>query len=189
MPKMTGAELADALVRLHIETDEELRNKHRRSLSFQDGIFNRWDRARRLGFGAGTQVYNSVQVLGDVSIGENTFVGAFCILDGGYAPVRIGDYVSISAGVHLYSHDTVLWSLSGGRAEKRIGPVTIADCCYVGSQAIIACGVSIGPRSVVASNSFVNRDVPANTVVGGTPARQIGRVEDSGGDVRVVFSR
>ena len=104
---------------MHIEQDEQLRRDYARSLSFQDGFFNRWERAERLGFGQDTQVYNSVQVFGDVAIGRSTFVGAFCILDGGYAPVRIGDYVSISAGVHVYSHDTVLWSLTGGKADKR----------------------------------------------------------------------
>lgn len=186
---MTPLELAELLRRLHVETDEELRAKYQRSLSFQDGLFNRWDRAERLGFGEGTQVYNSAQVLGDVAIGSHTFVGAFCILDGGYAPVRIGDYVSVSAGVHIYSHDTVMWSLSGGAADKRIGPVTISDRCYLGSQSVIACGVTIGEQSVVASNSFVNRDVPARTVVGGTPARVMGRVEGEGDNLKVVFGR
>jgi len=187
MSDMTTTDLAELLRLLHVETDQELRDKYKRSLSFQDGLYNRWDRAQRLGFGEGTQIYNSVQVLGDVAVGKNTFVGAFSILDGGYASVKIGDFVSISAGVHVYSHDTVLWSLSGGRAAKRIGPVTIADRCYIGSQAVIACGVSIGPESVVASNSFVNNDVAPGTVVGGSPARLIGRVEACDGEVRVVF--
>jgi acetyltransferase-like isoleucine patch superfamily enzyme len=184
---MTTEQLADLLRRLHVEQDEQLRRDYARSLSFQDGFFNRWERAQRLGFGQDTQVYNSVQVFGDVTIGRSTFVGAFCILDGGYAPVCIGDYVSISAGVHVYSHDTVLWSLTGGKADKRIGPVTIGDRCYVGSQAIIACNVTVGPQSVVASNSFVNDDVPPRTVVGGSPARRIGHVCVEGDDVSVVF--
>jgi acetyltransferase-like isoleucine patch superfamily enzyme len=189
MPVTTTAELADLLHRLHLETDEELRAKYRRSLSFQDGFFDRWERARRLGAGEAAQVYESVQVLGEVAIGRHSFVGAFCILDGGYAPVRIGDHVSISAGVHVYSHDTMLWSLSGGVADKRVGPVTIGSRCYVGSQSVIACGVTIGEQSVVGANSFVNADVPPRTVVAGSPARPIGRVEGDGAEVRVVFDR
>lgn len=188
MSELTTESLANALMRLHVETDDALRTDHNRSLSFQDGFFDRWERARRLGFGTETQVYNSAQVFGDVSVGSHTFIGAFCVLDGGYAPVRIGDYVSVSAGVHIYSHDTVLWSLSGGIAEKRVGPVTIEDCCYLGSQCVIACGVHIGRQSVVAANSMVNKDVPARTVVGGSPARLIGRVEGEGDTVRVVYS-
>ncbi|AVM75588.1 acyltransferase [Magnetospirillum gryphiswaldense] len=184
---MNTVELAKLLRKLHEETDENLREEFSRSLSFQDGFFNRWDRAKRLGFGESTQIYNSVQVLGDVNIGSNSFVGAFSVLDGGYAPVRIGSFVSISAGVHIYSHDTVMWSLSGGHADKRIGAVTICDCTYVGSQSVIACGVTVGRQSVVASNSFVNDSVPDRTVVGGSPARVIGRVIEDGDQLKVVF--
>jgi acetyltransferase-like isoleucine patch superfamily enzyme len=187
MSTLSTRELADALLRLYEETDEELREKYHRSLSFQDGLFNRWERAKRLGFGAEAQVYNSVQVFGDVNAGEHTFVGAFCVLDGGYAPVRIGRYVTVSAGVHIYSHDTMLWSLNGGKADKRIGPVNISDYCYIGSQALIGCGVNVGERSVIGANSFVNRDIPARSIFAGSPARQIGRVEERDGVARPVF--
>jgi hypothetical protein len=45
--------------------------------------------------------------------------------DGGIA---IGHHCSISAGVQIYAHDTVMWALSGGRAAKRTGRVVIGDC-------------------------------------------------------------
>lgn len=180
-------DIAAHLNALYTKQDEWLRRVHGRSLSFQDGLFDRWTRARRLGFGEGASIYNSTQVFGDVEVGDHTFIGAFVILDGGYAPIRIGGYVSVSAGVHIYSHDTMLWSLSGGVAPKRTGSVWIGDGCYIGSQSVIACGVTIGERSVVASNSFVNRTVPPRTVIGGSPARAIGRVEGEGDNTRVVF--
>jgi acetyltransferase-like isoleucine patch superfamily enzyme len=47
--------------------------------------------------------------------------------------------------------------------------------------------VTIGEMCVVAANSFVNRDVQARTIVGGTPARTIGHVEGDGEDCRLVF--
>jgi acetyltransferase-like isoleucine patch superfamily enzyme len=186
---MTPEELADLLHRLGLELDARQKETRQRSLSFQDALFDRFERAQRLGFGEGSSIYNSTQVLGDVAVGRNVFVGAFGILDGQYAKITIGDYVSISAGVHIYSHDTMLWSLSGGQAEKRVGPVAIGERCYIGSQAIVACGVTVGPCSVIASNSFVNDAVPARTVVGGAPARPIGRVEGEGAGIRVIFDR
>ncbi|QCO07167.1 acyltransferase [Azospirillum argentinense] len=179
--------LLQTLQALYRENDEMLRHTYHRSLSFQDGLFDRWERAKRLGFGDNTSIYNSAQVFGEVSVGACSFIGAFTILDGGYAPVRIGAYVSIAAGVHVYSHDTVLWSLSGGEAPKRVGAVTIEDRCYVGSQSVIACGVHIASCSVVAANSFVNRNVPSRTIVGGSPAIPIGRVEGEGSNIRMVF--
>lgn len=184
---MTTEELAELLRRLYVERDEHLRRTYARSLSFQDGLFERWDRAKRLGFGEGASIYNSAQVFGDVSVGLNSFVGAFTILDGGYAKITVGDYVSISAGVHIYSHDTVLWSLSGGTVKPRTGPVIVGDCCYIGSQSIVACGVTIGRQSVIAANSFVNTDVPPKTIVGGSPAIVIGRVSGEGDSVHLEF--
>jgi maltose O-acetyltransferase len=52
---------------------------------------------------------------------------------------------------------------------------------------VISAGVTIGSRSVVAANSFVNDDVPETTIVGGTPARKIGSVVGEGEQVRMVF--
>jgi serine acetyltransferase len=47
-------------------------------------------------------------------------------------------------------------------------------------------GISIGDYCVVGANSFVNKDVASRTVVGGTPARPIGRIVGKGKDVRII---
>ncbi len=177
-----------ALLRQLYETgDERLRAEFNRSLPFQDGLFDRWERAQRLGFGKGASIYNSALVFGDVIVGANTWVGPYTILDGSGGPLRIGAYCSISSGVHIYTHDTVRWALSGGKCAKHAAEVTIGDCVYIGCQSVIAPGVRIGTRCVVAANSFVNRDVPDGTIVGGSPARKIGVVEDLGGDLQLKY--
>jgi acetyltransferase-like isoleucine patch superfamily enzyme len=89
--------------------------------------------------------------------------------------------------VHIYTHDTVLWALSGGNAPTARASVKIGDCVYIGSQSVIAAGVTIGSRCVVGANSFVNRDVPDGVIVGGSPARRLGRVVGAGADVRLEF--
>jgi carbonic anhydrase/acetyltransferase-like protein (isoleucine patch superfamily) len=180
-------ELAETLRALYVRTDDELRERFARSLPFQDGLFDRWERARRLGFGAGTSIYNSALVFGEVLVGRQTWIGPHALLDGSGGKLSIGDYCSISAGVHLYTHDTVHHALSGGALPKRSGAVRIGDCVYVGAQSVIALGVVIGSRSVVAANSFVNEAVPSRTVVGGSPARPIGRVIGDGEKVRIEF--
>jgi acetyltransferase-like isoleucine patch superfamily enzyme len=184
--RMNTDELLELLKRLHAEQDQGLRECFDRSLPFQDGTFDRWERAKRLGFGEGASIYNSSLVYGDVRVGEQTWIGPNTLLDGSGGQLTIGAYCSISSGVHIYSHDTVLWALSGGEADRLTAPVTIGDCVYIGPQSVIVAGVSIGDHCVVGANSFVNRDVEPRTVVAGSPARPIGRVVGEGKDVRIV---
>jgi carbonic anhydrase/acetyltransferase-like protein (isoleucine patch superfamily) len=92
-----------------------LRTRWSRSLAFADAIFDRWERAQTLGFGAGASIYDSAMDYGDVEVGAETWVGPFVVLDGSGGGLRIGEYCSISAGVQIYTHDTVFWALSGGR--------------------------------------------------------------------------
>ena len=180
-------DLRELLFQVHMRQDEELRATFDRSLPFADGMFDRWERARRLGFGADASIYDSSIVLGNVMVGDHTWVGPFTVLDGSGGGLSIGRYCSISAGVHVYTHDTVLWALSGGEVDRREGAVSIGERCYIGSQSIVTAGVAIGEGSVVTSNSFVNQNVAPATIVGGTPARVIGHVAGSGADVRLEF--
>ena len=80
--------------------------KFNRSLPFNELLFDRWEKAAALGFGEGTSVFDSCIVLGNVSVGKNTWIGPNTILDGS-GKLSIGDNCSISANVQLYSHDTV----------------------------------------------------------------------------------
>lgn len=180
-------QLALALQQLYRDADERLRNEFDRSLPFQDAVFDRWERSRRLGFAEGASIYNSAVIFGKVSVGEQSWIGPYCILDASGGPIEIGAYVSIASGVHVYTHDTVLWALSGGVLAKRQVGVKIGSNVYIGSQSVIAAGVTVGSRCVIGANSFVNDDVPDGTVVGGSPAKRIGVVIGEGAETRVVF--
>jgi carbonic anhydrase/acetyltransferase-like protein (isoleucine patch superfamily) len=186
---MTPAELRKALEDVRLAREAELKSQHDRSLPFADGLFDRWERAQRLGFAQEASIYDSACVFGDVSVGAGTWIGPWVMLDGSGGGIRIGSTCTISAGVHIYTHDTVLWALSGGKIQPHQGAVAIGDRVYVGSQSVIGRGVRIGDMSVVAANSFVNRDVGARTIVGGTPAKTIGRVEGDREKIRLVFAR
>jgi UDP-3-O-[3-hydroxymyristoyl] glucosamine N-acyltransferase len=186
---MTLEALRSALFELRLAREAELKANYARSLPFADGLFDRFERARRLGFGMGASIYDSACVFGDVAVGAETWIGPWAMLDGSGGGIRIGATCSISAGAQVYTHDTVLWALSGGKAKPRTGAVTIGDRVYIGSQSVIARGVTIGDMCVVAANSFVNRNVPARGIVGGTPAKAIGRVEGEGEAIRLVFNR
>lgn len=184
---MTTDELKELLVRLRFETEARLKASYDRSLPFADGLFDRWERAARLGFAEGSSIYNSSFVFGDVKVGRNTWIGPFTVLDGAGGSVSIGEFCSISAGVHIYTHDTVHWALSGGGLPKRSGPVAIGDRVYIGSQCVIRHGTTIGSGCVLAANSFINCDVAEGSIVGGSPARVIGRVMVNGGNIELLF--
>lgn len=177
---------ADELRALYTEQDEQLRQRWARSLSFQDGLLDRWERAARLGWGSGTSIYNSVMVLEPVTVGDATWIGPWVLLDGSGGGLRIGSNVDISAGVHVYTHDTVLSCLSGRIVPRKEGAVSIGDCTYVGPGSVIVGGVSIGHHCVIGAGSFVNHDVPDRSVVAGSPATLRGRVVGEGADVRIV---
>ena len=77
-----------------------------RHVSFGDLVADRFETARFMGFGIGTSVYNNVLVIGDVTVGENCWIGPNCLLDGS-GGLTIGDHCSISAGVQIYTHNSV----------------------------------------------------------------------------------
>ena len=127
-------------------------------------------------------VYNSTTINGEVSIGDNTWIGPFCSIDG-TAGLKIGRFCSISAGTHIVTHDTAMWALTGGKSEYTYGPISIGDFCYVGTNAVITRNVSVGDRCVIGAGAVVTKDVPDQSIVAGVPARIIGRVilDNSGG--------
>lgn len=153
----------------------EFRQRFQRDLPLDEMLFDRWERAKSLGFGDKTSIYQNSYVYGDVTVGENTWIGPFTLLDGS-GGLTIGSACSISAGVQIYSHDTVKWAVSGGKLPYERAPVVIGDACHIGASVVITKGVTIGAHSVIGSCAFVNRDVPPFTVAFGVPCRRRGRV-------------
>lgn len=141
-----------------------------RTLPFGDYVVDRWEKARLLGFGSGTSIYDSSLVLGQVSVGENTWIGPFTVLDGS-GGLEIGSYCSISAGVQIYSHDSVAWATSGGTAALDHARTCIGSRVYLGPNAVVGKGVTIGDGCVVGANSVVLDDLPSGTRAWGNPAR------------------
>jgi acetyltransferase-like isoleucine patch superfamily enzyme len=76
--------------------------------------------------------------------------------------LHIGDYTILTPGVQVFTHDFV----TRRHEETRIG-----SHCFVGANAIILCGVTIGDRCVIAAGSVVTEDVPARSMVAGNPAK------------------
>ena len=172
-------EWLDAIKSQYEELRKDMREAWQRDLPFEELLFDRWERARSLGFGEGSSIYHSSYVYGNVSVGESTWVGPFTILDGS-GGLTIGSNCSISAGVHIYTHDSVEWAVSGGSKPKRTSPTRIGSRCYIGPYTVITRGVTIGDGCVIGANSLVREDIPAGSKAYGTPARVAGSVTDAG---------
>ena len=56
-------------------------------------------------------------------------------------------------------------------------PIHVGNQVWIGANAVVTKGVTIGDNSIVAAGAVVNRDVPANTIVGGVPAKVIRKIE------------
>lgn len=152
----------------------DLDNKYKRTLSFGDYVIDRWEKARELGFGEGTTIYDSSLVFGDVRVAKNTWIGPFVILDGSGGGLEIGSNCSISAGVQIYTHDTVKRSISAGSHPADLAATKIGSNCYIGPNVIIAKGINIGDRVVIGANSLVLSDIPSDSKAFGTPCRVVG---------------
>jgi acetyltransferase-like isoleucine patch superfamily enzyme/glycosyltransferase involved in cell wall biosynthesis len=175
VPSATRRSFTAALKEAHSNARADLKMRWNRVLPMGDVFVDRWEKARFLGFGEGASIYDSAVVIGDVKVGEKTWIGPNCILDGS-GGLSIGSTCSISAGVQIYSHNTVDWAVSGGVSSYHRQAIEIADRVYIGPGAIIAGGSRIGARSIIGALSFVNGEIPPGSFAVGTPARVVGHV-------------
>lgn len=162
-----------------LELLEELRVRKKqefdRKVPIGDLLSDRYEHARKCGFGEGTTCFDNVHIIGDVKVGKNTYIGPNVYLDG-TGGLEIGDYCSIGAGVQIYTHNSLMWALSMGKAPYVRKPTKIGSGVYICPNTIIAMGLSIGDCTVIGSLSMVVSDIPPFSKAWGTPAKVHGSV-------------
>lgn len=115
-------------------------------------------------------------VVGEPIIGEGTWIGAFTMIDAS-GGLTVGRGCDISSGVHIYTHSSARRCVSGRRYPTvDRAPVSIGDFVFIGANATINMGITIGDHAIIGAGSVVTRDVPSHTVVQGVPARPAARV-------------
>ena len=180
-------EILKEIRQLYKALTERMKQKWNRDLPLEELLFDRWERAKQLGFGEGTGIYHNSYVYGNVKVGEHTWIGPFTLLDG-TGGLEIGDYCDISSGVQIYTHDTAKQALSGKKAKYERAPVKIGNCCYVGPLSVITRGLKIGDHSLIGAHSLVNKNIPSKSIVFGIPAKVVGKAEISEeGEVKLIY--
>jgi acetyltransferase-like isoleucine patch superfamily enzyme len=169
-------ELLDALQSLYKKVRNYTFAKYKRINPFYEDLFSWKERGRFWTQKNNVTIYNSATIVGDVEIGEHSWIGPFSSIDGS-GGVKIGHHCSISAGCQLASHDTVKWALSGGIEAYEYKSIIIGNCCFLGSHVIVSKGVIIGDHCLVAAGSVVTKNVESFSIVGGVPAKKIGYIE------------
>ncbi len=106
----------------------------------------------------------------NITVGENVFVNACCHFQD-HGGVTLGDGCQIG-------HNVVFATLNHELAPERRAitypaPIVLGKNVWVGSNATILQGVTIGDNAVIAAGAVVTKDVAANTIVGGVPAKFI----------------
>jgi acetyltransferase-like isoleucine patch superfamily enzyme len=112
-----------------------------------------------------------------LQIGDHTSIGHNCQLTIG-KEIRIGRYCLIAANVFMFDSsghptDPELRRQGSPPADHQVRPITIEDNVWIGFNATIFPGVTIGEGSIVSAGAVVMTDVPPYTVVAGNPARKI----------------
>jgi acetyltransferase-like isoleucine patch superfamily enzyme len=167
-------EIKEAIASLRRALQAEKLATFKRRVSFGDLVTDRWENAREMGWGKGASCYDNVLVIGDVKVGNGTWVGPNCVLDGsGDGGLVIGDFCSIAAGVQIYTHHTVKWALSMGHEKPETKPTRIGSGVYIGPNTVIEMGSIIGDRVVIGAMSLVKGDIPTGSRAWGVPARII----------------
>ena len=110
----------------------------------------------------------------NITVGKNVFINACCHFQD-HGGVVIGDGCQIG-------HNVVFATLDHGitpedRRNTYPAPIVLGKRVWVGSNSTITKGVTIGDNSIVAAGAVVTKDVPANCIVGGVPAKIIKRIE------------
>lgn len=113
-------------------------------------------------------------------IGKESYIGMNSILNGYAAELSIGENVSIAQNVNIMTD-------SGPNASEKLqrifpvitGKVRIGNHCWIGASSIIMPGVTLGEYCVVAAGSFVKDSFPDYSIIGGTPAKLIRKLNEN----------
>jgi len=131
--------------------------------------------------GKGTWIAPSAEIIGDVKIGQNCFIGFGAVIRGDFGSIVIGDETLVEENVVIHSSSTV----ELGRKVTIGHMVMIHDAVIkyhslVGMKSMICDGSTIGEWSIIGEQSLVrkNQTIPSKKIYAGSPCREIGDLRE-----------
>ncbi len=131
--------------------------------------------------GSGTFVPESADIIGDVSIGRDCFIGIGARIRGDYGSIRIGDMTSVKENVVIHAREgdkTVV----GSHVQLGHGSImhnaTIKGSAVIGLGAILTDYAVVGEWCIIGEGAVVRGAIPDGMIVVGIPAKFIGEVTD-----------
>jgi acetyltransferase-like isoleucine patch superfamily enzyme len=130
---------------------------------------------REVVVGAGSSIASQAFVHGPVELGAHVSVNPRASLDGGRMGISIGDDTRIATGATLFAFDHGMAPDRPMRTQPvRSSGIRIGADVWIGANAGVTDGVTVGDHCVIAMGAVVTRDVPPWSIVAGVPARVIG---------------
>ncbi|MCZ3367205.1 MULTISPECIES: acyltransferase [Methanobacterium] len=109
-----------------------------------------------------------VQNKDNLKLGYKTDIGAFTYINA-KNNVTIEDHVQIGSHCSIYSVSTI---------DNKEGPIILKKNCRIGTHSVVMPNVTVGENSIIGAFSFVNRDIPKNSIAFGTPAKVIRKLTE-----------
>jgi putative colanic acid biosynthesis acetyltransferase WcaF len=133
----------------------------------------RWLRLAGATLAPDVVIFCGVQVIEPrgLTIGCRGLIGWRVFLDG-RGGITMGDYVNVASDSHILTADH---DVRSRYFQERREPVRLGDFTSLGTRTMVLKGVTVGHGGVAAAGAVVNRDVPPFTIVGGVPAKAIGK--------------
>lgn len=125
---------------------------------------------RTVRIGGRTRILRGAEIVGPVTIGAGCFINRDAYIR---ANVTIGRNCNIGPFVRLATDSHELGGASRRAGRNTFDPIIVGDGTWIGANVTVLGGVTIGEGCVVAAGAVVTRDVPANSMIGGVPAKVI----------------
>ena len=134
--------------------------------------------------GVDTYIHPSAQVIGDVRLGDGTFVGAGAVLRGDYGTIIIGEKCSVEENCTIHARPDQVCTIGNwvtiGHAAVIHNAKIIHDYVVLGMGSVTSDYTDVGEWAVVAEGAVVKNSqvIPPETIVVGVPAKEVGKIDE-----------